>query len=271
MPFDSPNESFETPENISVSYQLAGLGTRFVAWIVDMILVFLVTFLLFLILGITGVLAGDFLNDYFPENALEDDSMDGLVIVTGIFYLIIGFGSFIYFFLAELFMRGQTPGKKSAGIRVAKLDGFSLDPFSIFVRSLFRVVDNMSPVWLIPLLSKKHQRIGDLVGGTIVIVDNKVKLSDLRQKLSSRTSLDSKYVFDYSTLNLADAQDFETIEEILEGVGKLEVYKRTEILRMVVIPLAAKLEVDAPPAQDFQRFLEDLLAAEFRRQNRKLG
>lgn len=95
----------------------------------------------------------------------------------------LGAGKFFYYGISELCLRGQTIGKRSSKIRVVKIDGFSLDAVSILVRNIFRVVDHLPLLWIVPLLSAKSQRLGDMVAGTIVIQQEVPKLTGVRSTI----------------------------------------------------------------------------------------
>ena len=79
---------------------------------------------------------------------------------------------FSYYFLLEGFA-GQTIGKRALGIVVVKEDGSPCTFLSSFARNLLRVVDAMPGLYLVGLvsmvLSKRKQRIGDHVAGTVVV------------------------------------------------------------------------------------------------------
>ena len=268
----SNSQFFETPENIQVSYQAAGLGKRFIAWLVDAILLIGTFILIFIFSLFLTTWVEDFIDDM--ANRIEPQAGDFNFSLVGYGLLILtwGVGSFGYFFLSELLFRGQTAGKRSAGIRVAKADGFSLDAFSIFLRNIVRFADNpMTGVWMIALFTKNHRRLGDLLAGTVVLEDQKVELSDVRQKLSGQSSLDAKFKFDYAKLDRVKPDQFEKIETILERINGLAIYQKRDVLKMVVLPLAEQMEMDPPEDFDYQVFLEELMAAEYRRQNRSLG
>ena len=118
-------------------------------------------------------------------------------------------GSFIYFGLSELLSRGQTLGKRLSGIRVVRIDGFALEPAGILVRNIFRVIDNLPPLWIVPLVSKKSQRFGDMVAGTVVVFDKPESISDLRLTLSQRPAGTAQFTFDAAMLKRARPQDFQ--------------------------------------------------------------
>jgi len=174
---------FETPENVQVAYEPAGLGTRFLAWFLDQLLLWVVMFVAFLGLLAAGVSFGAL----FDESKDPDDSRRALLYFMGMMMLLWGLGSFVYFALCELLLRGQTVGKRVSNIRVVKTGGFQLDAASILVRNVFRVADHLPPLWIIPAMSRLGQRAGDMVAGTIVVADAPAQLSGVRTSLAART------------------------------------------------------------------------------------
>jgi len=267
---------FETPENIQVAYQPAGLGTRFVAWFVDNILMTLAIVVIFFVLICSGAITDSVLRDFVdPARDSAKRSPGEMPEVTtyllGLFLLVWGLGSFFYYGCSELLMRGQTIGKRTSGIRVARLDGFALEASGIFVRNIFRVIDHLPPLWIVPLVSARSQRLGDMVAGTVVIFDKPEPISDLRQVLSQRPATEAAFVFDNAALKRARPQDFEALEKILERWSALTENQKQTFLEQLVPPLAARLKTELPPADRRLEYLTDLLAAEYRRQHRSLG
>lgn len=271
---------FETPENIELSYHPAGLGTRFTAWLVDVLIMFVVGFVLIVLLIVAASAwqsvwrelvspIDDMFRDMDPES-LEDQNVV-VFYFFGIGALLMGLGSFFYYGFLELFMRGQTFGKKMLGIRVVKSSGFSLDAVSILVRNIFRVIDHIPPLWLVPLLSARSQRAGDMVGGTIVVEDRVEQLSGLRERLSVRTATDAKFRFDAGRLKKLKPADVMAVERLFERWHSIPLAKRDRFLTQIVDALVVRVGFDAPSREEGVRFLEDLLAAEYRRQARELG
>lgn len=141
----------ETAQNISIQQNVAGLGDRILAFIID-------SFIIGLYLIIAGMSLG----------ALDLDR-GGLMT----YYLVLGIPSFLYYLLWEVFWNGQTPGKAALQIRVVKLDG-SRPAFSNYlVRWLLRLIDisicsgGIAVVTI--LINGKGQRLGDIAAGTTVI------------------------------------------------------------------------------------------------------
>lgn len=265
---------FETPENVHIQYELAGLGTRFLAWFVDQILVMLFIILIFIFMTVVASMAAVTLDGLFEDWERDDGPVSPSMVIAiamGIMLLIWGLGSFAYFGLSELFWHGQTIGKRVLNIRVVKSDGFALDPLSVLVRNMFRVADHIPVFWAVPVFSSQSQRTGDMVAGTVVVTDEPETLSEVRTELSQRKSLEAEFRFNQTSLKNLRPEDVTAIERILERWNDLDETQQGALLDKLVNPLAMRVGVEAPTEERRVRFLEDLLAAEFRRQNRALG
>jgi len=155
------------PEKVSFSYELAGLGSRFLALLVD----FFIEAAFLILLLIVNIFLGFLLGDIAPRVFLW---------TTGIF-IIIGFlTAWAYFILFEALMAGQTPGKRVAGIRVVDESGRPPGLMASAVRNILRIADwlpAMNTGGMISILvSKRNQRLGDIAAGTLVIKDLARKL-----------------------------------------------------------------------------------------------
>ncbi|HEX4150138.1 MAG TPA: RDD family protein [Pirellulales bacterium] len=267
---------YETPENVRVEYRTAGLGTRFVAWFIDSIIVWFLVFVACLLLLIVAAATSGLVENIahkIQESVGDDAQREPEMIVmyfAGIATLVLGFSSFIYFGASELFLRGQTFGKRVCSIRVVKLDGFALDAGSIILRNVFRIADQIPVLWVVPLVSRQSQRFGDMVAGTIVVSDQAEELSSVRQQLAQRTAAEARFRFDHAKLGRLRASDIEAAERILERWPKLGADQQQTLADRLITALCTRMQVEAPPAADRRAFLEDLLAAEFRRQERHL-
>jgi uncharacterized RDD family membrane protein YckC len=259
---------FETPENVEVQYEPAGAGTRFVAWFVDQVFVWLTILLFFIGLAVIGVsFQGVF--SQLESNPREFASMAGYFI--GFAILVLGLGSFVYFTGLELWLRGQTIGKRFLKIRVVKVDGFALDARSIFLRNIFRLLDNIPLTWIVPLMSKRTQRCGDMVAGTVVINDEVAELSFVHTQLAERTAAEAEFRFDSRMLSKLAESDFEAVERLLDRWPELPFQQQQSLVARMLPPLVTRMNVEMPPEGRQHRFLEDLLAAEIRRRGRLLN
>ena len=264
---------FETPENIEVSYEAAGLGTRFTAWMIDQFLVTIITIALFIALLIVGV-AGETVFEELADSLADTNPGEPpelTLYVVGFFYLVYSLGSFFYFGLTELLMRGQTIGKRKLGVRVVQADGFALRPGGVLVRTIFRAADHLPPMWVVPLVSQRSQRLGDLVAGTVVVTDDPEDISDLREQLSGKRLSEAQFQFTGTVLAKARPQDVETVERLLERLSGLRPIERATLLPRIVDSLCGRLGVERPTDADSVRFLQDFLAAEYHREYRRLG
>jgi len=151
----------DTPEQIALELPLAGIGSRFLAIAIDtliQIVLYLLTGLVFLLLLPEGLSIFTFLpRTLGPALAI----FVGFAIYWG------------YFAVFEIIWRGQTPGKRIAGIRVIKHSGRPINAFEAIGRNLMRAVDGMPGVYGVGLvcmmLNKESRRLGDFVAGTVVV------------------------------------------------------------------------------------------------------
>jgi uncharacterized RDD family membrane protein YckC len=146
-----------TPERVSFDYQVAGLGTRAIAHLVDL-----------LILG--GLLiALTFVATYAAS--LGNSTVAGLLALIGAFVLIFG-----YFWVSEALWSGQTIGKKVFRLRAVGDRGEPLTFTQAGVRNIVRIVDFLPfayGVGLVVLFANgRGKRLGDLAAGTIVVKDS---------------------------------------------------------------------------------------------------
>lgn len=261
---------FETPENIRVAYAPAGLGTRYLAWFLDNILLTILMAVMVILTIWLGMVTAATVQRFSDNARGKLESVEFLQYFVGILVLVWGFTSFLYFACSELWMHGQTLGKRMLGLRVVRVDGFSLDASSIFVRNIFRVIDQLPPLWIVLFMSKRAQRFGDMAAGTTVIVDKPQELSEIRKVLADLPAADSRFKFDAMALKRTRPQDIEAIEKILNRWESLPPEQRHSLLEQIVPPLVERMKVEAPAIEERAIFLQDLLAAEYRRQHRNL-
>jgi len=147
----------ETPEHVEVRFELAGLGSRAAAAMMDLVLVSL--FLVPL------QIASDQLG---LETALGRWA-------SALLYLLLSFALFAYYILFEGLNHGRTPGKILLGIRVVMDTGRPITPAAAVLRNLVRAGEYAAlllPAALTMLLHRSNKRLGDLAAGTIVVRDH---------------------------------------------------------------------------------------------------
>jgi uncharacterized RDD family membrane protein YckC len=264
---------FETPENVQIAYRTAGLGTRYCAWALDCLFVILVAIgisFAALVLGAAADVSVDSLSRKLGvRSPVSQQEFTAFCLAFGM--LAMQLGSLIYFTASELFVRGQTYGKRTCGLRVVKADGFALDAGSVLVRNVFRLVDQIPVLWIVPLLSSRSQRFGDMVSGTLVVAETEDGIGDLRARLTAREAAESRFRFDSAMLNRTRPTDVEALEQILDRWPMLTDRQRTILMDRMVEPLAKRLAAASPSAADREEFLFELLSAIYRRESRRLG
>ncbi|MBV9737408.1 MAG: RDD family protein [Candidatus Eremiobacteraeota bacterium] len=161
-----------TPESIAFDYELAGLGSRFLAVFVDLLIQVICA--LALIWALTAIAIRS--NGHAIKSTFSDRTVESLAIAI---LVILGFLIFFgYFIIFERAWNGQTPGKRLVGIRVVRDGGFAIDFTSSLVRNLVRVLEAALGFYAISalstLLSSENKRLGDFAAGTIVVRDSRI-------------------------------------------------------------------------------------------------
>jgi uncharacterized RDD family membrane protein YckC len=158
QPLSDTDLVVSTPERVSFDYQVAGLGTRGIAQILDLLIV-------------TGLLIAVF----FLASGAAAYTQSSTIAV-----LIEGFGSFIvvfgYFWISEALFSGQTLGKRAFRLRVVGDRGEPMTWVQAGIRNVIRIVDFLPygyGVGVIVLFANgRGKRLGDLAAGTIVVKDS---------------------------------------------------------------------------------------------------
>jgi uncharacterized RDD family membrane protein YckC len=159
-----------TPEYVSLQFQPAGLGSRAAALMIDQMILGIMNILIVVLLVFATT--GD--NSLFAWHMFELNSTLWGIAIIALFVLNWG-----YFFALEYFWGGKTVGKRLLGIRVMQENGHSITLLSCFIRNLLRIID-MLPVsyflgMIMIFLHSKHKRLGDIVAGTIVVHERRIK------------------------------------------------------------------------------------------------
>jgi uncharacterized RDD family membrane protein YckC len=157
--------NIDTPELVAIELPLAGVGSRFIAILVD----YLIWGFVFLILGIAAAIIIPALHFFGGVSANW---------AIGIFVLIVFLLQWGYFALFEAFGNGRTPGKRVARIRVIHQSGRGINFVESLARNLVRFVDYFPGFYAVGIvaifLSRRNQRLGDMVAGTLVVRDREV-------------------------------------------------------------------------------------------------
>jgi uncharacterized RDD family membrane protein YckC len=170
-----------TPEAIAFYYELAGLGSRFLALLVDMIIQTIIAIALFIAAANAATSATALANSLH----LGAKAMASTVLAVGILlFFLLFYGYFIAF---EKLWNGQTPGKRLLGIRVVRDGGYPVELVGSIIRNLIRIIEQLLGFYFVSvismLLSSENKRLGDFAAGTIVVRDRGFEVRDPREWL----------------------------------------------------------------------------------------
>lgn len=260
--------NIDTPEQVGLEFTIAGIGSRFVAVLLDHLIQFgILLVMLFASAFLFGAIA----------NRINIMGKWFIAIFIGLDFLVI----WGYFTLFEAFWNGQTPGKHAMKLRVIKDSGRQVTFFEALSRNLLRFVDYMPALYLVGVITmlctKRHQRLGDLAAGTIVVHER----TDEQPLLIGRGSaiLPVGEQFESAPADVAaqsvaalpaDAvarlgpDDLLLIETFFARALDLSLSTRAEIATRIARQMAMKMSGDPsaePPAGNPERFLESIAFA----------
>jgi uncharacterized RDD family membrane protein YckC len=132
---------------------------------------------------------------------------------------------FLYHPVVELAMRGSTPGKRMAGVRIVARDGATPGAGALLTRNVFRLVDSMPLFYGVGLitvvLTRDNLRIGDMAAGTLLVFEH----------LGARPPASAAAAHRVSRLDAAGA---EIVTELLERWPALQSEARVRLARQVL-------------------------------------
>lgn len=229
-----------TPEQIDLLYDLAGLGSRFMAIAIDMLIQGAVIGALAAVFGFGAALFALNLRDLFGRNSGAVLSVGIAVAVLLIFLLTWG-----YFLIFELIWNGQTPGKRVVGIRVLTTRGEPVTLVHALVRNLLRPVDMLPSSYMVGaiciLVTRRCQRLGDIAAGTVVVRERHAELPRTLPPLDPALALPPHLASAFSSDDVRLARDF------LLRAPYLRAARRAELGRQVAATLRARLQAAGQP------------------------
>ncbi len=235
----------ETPEHVVLDYEIAGLGSRALAAILDtMVLTIWLIGLSVIVLRLAASLG---------EWALALLTVFGFVSVWG------------YFTFFEGLRNGQTPGKRWLGIRVVQDTGHAVTFGAAVARNLLRIADFMPPPYLIGAifvaLHPRGKRLGDLVAGTVVVRDRPAEALAPTPRASAETEEAA------GVPELTD-EEFHFLREFAERAPQLPAEVRARVAGRLTERLAARYPGRAP---DPELFLSILYRDELAKRRGRFG
>lgn len=191
------NIGVETGQNVIIKQEVANVGERIAAQLLD----YLIIFSYFIVTAMIS------------ENLIKWSNGD-------VFMVIAMIPAFFYSLLSETFMQGQSLGKKALKIKVVKIDGSQASIGSYIVRWLFRIVDVNIFYGLVAIITiavnGKGQRLGDIVAKTSVVsLKRTKKIED-----TIYVEIPDDYTLIYTEVDMLNDTDIKTIKDVIKQYKK---------------------------------------------------
>lgn len=238
--------SVATPEGVTLEVTLAGVGSRFVAGVIDQLLRWS------LLLALVALLA--ILQDDLSENGFSGAGVVALIVA-------VFFVQFGYDVLFETLASGRTPGKRWTGLRVVRNGGTPVGFLASALRNILRIVDSLPGFYLVGIVSvmftANNQRLGDLAAGTIVVRERRQSTALPAPPAASAPAPEGSALYDVSAVS---AEELATVRRFLERRPTLTPEARDRLALDMATRLGPKV---VGPARQWEpeAFLEYLVAA----------
>ena len=251
--------NIDTPELVGIELPLAGIGSRFIALLVDYLiwgaaLFVLIWLAIFLLPSI----------DAFSK--ISEQWAAGIIIFVVFLF------NWGYFTLFEAFWNGRTPGKRVARIRVIQRSGRAIGLFESMARNLVRYVDQLPFFYAVGVIAmfatSQHQRLGDLAAGTLVVRDREEE-APLWGESGARTFTAQIFApgapapepytaFSLPTTGIAklSAADLEVLEGFFSRRLDMSLPTRQALAQRIATAIQAKSGLEPPSGASVETFLE---------------
>lgn len=238
---------------------LAGIGSRFIAILLDT-----------LIWGAGLIVLGLVLWVFQPAlRAFSTLSYQWAVALFTFALFLLNWG---YFTLFEAFANGRTPGKRIVRIRVIQRSGRAIGLFESMARNFVRYIDQIPFFYAVGVVcmfvTRQHQRLGDLAAGTLVVRDREQE-SPLWGETGARTFTAPSFAQATPLPEPQDALalppagiarltpgDLEVLEEFFSRRLDLPLETRRRLGQRIASALQAKSGLEMPPGVSVETFLE---------------
>jgi uncharacterized RDD family membrane protein YckC len=236
-----------TPEAVRLEFQAASVGTRTLAILIDLAIQL---FLILVVLIAVGFAIGA------GERFGLPSWVGVTIILLAVFAVLWGYPTA----LETIF--GRTPGKAALGLRVVTREGAPVTFRHAAVRAALGLVDFYLTVGgvavLSVLLSRREQRLGDLVAGTLVLRERSATPAPRPVLFTVPPGLE----WFASTLDPAvlDARGYQAVRTFLLRAGQLSPAVRHAVARRIADPIVARLGRQPPPDLTPELFLVCLAA-----------
>lgn len=227
------NLYIQTSQNVAIEHDVASVGERIIARLLDYMFMGLYMVVVLFIIGMVGA---------------ESPAVFIIFLLPVIFYDLI----------FEISTNGQCPGKRIIKLQVLMIDGSQPAISNYFIRWIFRLVDitltSGGVAVLTIILNGKGQRLGDLAAKTSVIRIKKEV--DFSQTLF--TSVPEDHQVSYPEVNQLDKSDVHTIKEVLTDLKKSN-YSALSVQMASKLKIALEKKMNVTTRDNYRKFFEDVL------------
>jgi len=236
--------AIETPEHIVFRHRVAGPARRLLAYLLDLILCYgaLLVLAFLVALGVFGTAAA--------TDAAESVAGAGIGVLLVVLFAI----QWVYFAVLEAW-RGRTPGKAALGMRVVSTTGRPIGFRAAALRNVLRAADALPLTYSAGIVSiaglasmsstRRFQRLGDLVAGTLVIVPERASVAAPLVLWPPAQPYELAQLPDDVRL---DADERLAIEMFLRRRTRLGRARELELAAMIASPLAERMGFRAQDA-----------------------
>lgn len=223
-----------TTQNVFIQYPVASLGDRILAYFIDVLIIFVYAILA--IMFFVGI---------------ELNSI-------AVFFMTIAIPAMLYPLLFEIFMNGQTPGKRQMRIQVVRLDGTPPTFGNYLLRWLLRLIEidlfSGAIAMIVIAVNGKGQRLGDVAAGTAVI--KLVQRNEAAARQVFVTAEDTNYVVTFPDVTRLTDQDIEVIQQAL-SVNRETGNSKPVMLVADKIKALLSIETELPPVKFLYTVVKD--------------
>jgi len=252
--------NIETPEQVDLRFPVAGIGSRFIAVLIDHLIQFGTLF--FILLGLTLIPS----DNHAAKAAEFDTPTKWFLAAVGfiLFTLIVG-----YFALFEAFWHGQTPGKHVMKLRVIKDSGRQITFFEALARNLMRFIDYLPGFYfagvITMLCNRKNKRLGDMAAGTLVVHELSTDDHTADAFLSGEDFFAKEQPkpegpLPADAIARLDPADLHVMETFFTRALDLDIQTRAAMATRIAARMSAKMKVPLPEGNP-ERTLEALAKA----------
>ena len=250
--------SIDTPELVAIEMPLAGIGSRFIALLVDY-LIWIPAIL------VVGKLFSYFLPSLKAYKHLSEQW------AAAIYVFLIFLFNWGYFTLFEAFWNGRTPGKRVARIRVIQRSGQAIGLFESMARNFIRYVDQIPFFYAVGAIAifatRDHQRLGDLAAGTLVVRDRMeeapVSTESTRTFTANLFAPAAPVPEPHAGFSLPDhgvaklsGSDLQVLESFFARRLDMPMATREMLAQRIASAIQAKSGLEPPPGVSVETFLE---------------